>query len=99
MKKYFIFSNIIFLLVGNVLFSSIHHLQEQHYHYDLHFEKGCQECVIVDNQNNLVITYRISPVFHSNIIFLIVTNNRPKAWYLESKFGSRAPPTSKLIFI
>ena len=92
MKKYFIFLNIIFLLVGNVLFSSIHHLQEQHYHYDLHFEKGCQECVIVDNQKNLVITHRILLVFSSNINILNVTNNRPKAWYLESKFGSRAPP-------
>ncbi len=92
MKKYFIFLNIILLLVGNGLFSSIHHLQEHHSHSGLHVEQECQECVIGDNQKNLVVTHQILPVVSKNFSILEVTNYSPKTWYIESKQLPRAPP-------
>ena len=50
MKNLLIICNVIFLLVGNVLFSNIHYLNEHdHENYANH---ECEECIFIENSNN-----------------------------------------------
>ena len=59
MKKFVILYNVVFLLLGNVLISEIHHLIS-HSHHDSdgnhgHTELDCQECIVIDSSNNCIL--------------------------------------------
>ena len=44
--------NIIFLLTGNLLFSSSHHLHDHsHAHDHNNIIQECEDCIIIDNNN------------------------------------------------
>ncbi len=50
MKNLLIICNVIFLLVGNVLFSNIHYLNEHNHENHANYE--CEECIIIENSTN-----------------------------------------------
>ena len=52
MKSILIICNIIFLLVGNVLFSNIHYLNE--HDHENHENHECQECINLNNSHNYI---------------------------------------------
>ena len=55
MKNILIICNIIFLLVGNVLFSNIHYLNEHdHENHENHENHECQECINLNNSHNYI---------------------------------------------
>ena len=51
MKNLLLTYNILFLLAGNVLFSSIHFL---HDHSNLNETQECDQCTLLDNSNNFI---------------------------------------------
>ena len=91
MKNLLIICNVIFLLVGNVLFSNIHYLNE--HNHETHEDNECYECISFSNSNNYITdcnqvkTFKVETFqfrFDNSIITLIDTKI-----YL-----SRAPPIS-----
>ena len=94
MKSLVIIYNILFLLVGNVLFSNIHHLHE-HDDVNEHEIVECQECLILENSSNYISN-------HEKIDFSVNKTNLLEknlsdfiGISVERKSLSRAPPTSK----
>ena len=91
MRNLFVIYNVIFLLVGNVLFSNIHYLNE--HNYETHEDNECYECISFSNSNNYITdcnqvqSFKVETFqfrFDNSIITLIDTKI-----YL-----SRAPPIS-----
>ena len=94
MRSFLIILNIIFLLVGNVLFSSIHYLHNHHSN-EIHENNECQECIIIENTNNYVSNFQEVnlPTYETNLfvneyIGIIKFN-------FKKKYLSRAPPNSR----
>jgi len=88
MKNTFIICNILFFLMGNILFPTIHHL---HNHHDTQIEDECQECLIIDDNNYIfhfeetnVQLYKSNLFKYKNICILELD--------LNGKYLSRAPP-------
>ncbi len=90
-RNLLIIFNIIFLLVGNVLFSNIHYLNE--HNHETHEDNECHECISFSNSNNYITdcnhvkSFKVETFqfrFDNSIITLIDTKI-----YL-----SRAPPIS-----
>ena len=97
MKKLLIIYNIIFLLTGNVLLSSAHHLlfhnHDSHTHVEFD-EHECIECINVENSNNYILD--TSEVNFSNnhiaqLLFLYINNIKIS---INKGSDSRAPPIS-----
>ena len=91
MRNLFVIYNVIFLLVGNVLFSNIHYLNE--HNHETHEDNECYECINFSNSNNYITdsnqgqSFKVETFqfrFDNSIITLIDTKI-----YL-----SRAPPIS-----
>ena len=93
MRKLVILYKILFLLVGNVLFSAAH-LMHHHDHDHDHEILECEECITIENSNNYTL--------NSQEIFF--ENNSSRKFILEqfttifldtsTQFLSRAPPFS-----
>jgi len=91
MRNLFVIYNVIFLLVGNVLFSNIHYLNE--HNHETHEDNECYECINFSNSHNYITdcnqgqSFKVETFqfrFDNSIITLIDTKI-----YL-----SRAPPIS-----
>ena len=54
MKNILITYNILFLVLGNTLFSSIH-LLHHHDHCDDSKDAECQECLVIDGSNTFIL--------------------------------------------
>ena len=92
MKNLFLIYNILFLLAGNILFSSTHFL---HGHSDEHDTYECEQCILLDNSNNYILDFQEVnfPSYNSNkfIIKQIVAISLDR----NKEYLSRAPPTSE----
>ena len=93
MKKLLFKINILFLIVGSPLLSSIHHMHE--HSDDLIEHHECQECLSLENNNSYTIE-------SNDYIFLNYGGIIPAFQYLsfiifdiDSRKNSRAPPISK----
>ena len=96
MKKILITYNILFLLLGNTLFSSIHLL---HHHGHCHDNKNveCQECIVIDSSNTFILLDN-ELKFITKITYELFENALNSILHLRSKvFLSRAPPTPSTI--
>ena len=91
MRNLLVIYNVIFLLVGNVLFSNIHYLNE--HNHETHEDNECYECINFSNSHNYITdcnqgqSFKVETFqfrFDNSIITLIDTKI-----YL-----SRAPPIS-----
>ena len=92
MRNLFIIYSVVFLLAGNVLSSSIHYLFD-HTHNNNEEIHECQECIIIEHNNNYVsYSQEINFSKNTNISFYeyfsLITLN------IDRKYSSRAPPIS-----
>ena len=95
MKKLLTIYNIIFLLTGNVLLSSAHHLIFHDHEEHIQFEKHeCIECIIAENSNDYILDTKEVNFSNNNItqFVLLYTNNIKFA--INKGSDSRAPPIS-----
>ena len=105
MKKLLIIYNVIFLIVGNILFSNIHYLNHHshdHSHHHSHdhdhnsVKEECLDCIVFDTNKNCV--SEVNEVTFSNKNFSqykIQYFTNPIEFDVEKRFLSRAPPISK----
>ena len=97
MKNLLIIYNVIFLLVGNVLFSNIHHNHNHnhnHNHTDDYKTHECQECINFENSSNYVQGFQ-KVIFSNNYTSLLV--NEYLVFFridIQNIAHSRAPPIS-----
>ena len=90
-RNLFVIYNVIFLLVGNVLFSNIHYLNE--HNHETHEDNECYECINFSNSNNYITdcnqvkSFKVE-TFHFRFDNSIIT-------LIDTKiYLSRAPPIS-----
>lgn len=90
-RNLFVIYNVIFLLVGNVLFSNIHYLNE--HNHETHEDNECYECISFSNSNNYITdcnqvkSFKVE-TFHFRFDNSIIT-------LIDTKiYLSRAPPIS-----
>ena len=95
MKNILIICNIIFLLVGNVLFSNIHYLNEHdHENHENHENHECQECINLNNSHNYISDVN-EVKFLKNKTFQFVLEYFSTIDLSRAKiYLSRAPPIS-----
>jgi hypothetical protein len=95
MKNLFIILNIIFLLTGNLLFSSSHHLHDHSYAHDHNnIIEECEDCIIIDNNNNFILDSQVF-VFSIDALNPYIFKYLNISGFLNyKKYNSRAPPIS-----
>ena len=91
MKNILFIYNVIFLLFGNVLFSSIHNAHEHHGHYHEYEQHECSDCISFENSHGyVIISHDIN--FSDKNYLLIFTNLNAFSFKIYSQNLSRAPP-------
>ena len=94
MKNLLIIYNVAFLLIGNVLFSSIHYLHHHHHGTEIHEEHKCNECVIIKNTNNYVSDFQ-EVNFSNNTIDIFIYEYCCNPYSnIKQIYSSRSPPIS-----
>ena len=93
MKNLLIIYNVIFLLVGNVLFSNIHYMHSQH-HSHHHETDECQECIIIKNSNNYISDFQEVIFSNNNINLFVYEYYSLIEFNINQTYLSRAPPIS-----
>ena len=92
MKNLLTIYNVVFLLLGNVLLSNLHHLEHDHGHESNHTK--CEDCIVFENNNDYLLEYdKLDFLTNDFNLFIYesidVVKCSPKKSYL-----SRAPPIS-----
>ena len=94
MKNLLIIYNVIFLLVGNVLFANIHYVHDHgHDHSHEYQTEECQECIIIEN-NNYAIDFEEVSLSNNNINFFVSEYYSFIEFSIQQTYLSRAPPIS-----
>ena len=95
MKKLLIIYNIIFLLTGNVLLSSAHHLlfhnHDSHTHVEFE-EHECIECINVENSNNYILDNSVVNFSNNNTNQFVLLYFDKIQTNINISTDSRAPP-------
>ena len=90
-RNLLIIFNIIFLLVGNVLFSNIHYLHE--HNHKTHEDNECHECINFSSSNNSITDCNQVKSFKVETFQLRFDNSI--ITFIDTKiYLSRAPPIS-----
>ena len=92
MRNLFIIYSVIFLLAGNVLFPSIHYLFD-HTHSNNEAIHECQECIIIEHNNNYG-SHSQEINFSKNINIFFYEYFSLTTLNVDRKYFSRAPPIS-----
>ena len=92
MRNLLIIYNVIFLLFGNVLFSSIHYLHHHHHDTEIHEEHECNECVIIKNTNNYVSDFQEVNFSNNTVDIFIYEYCYSSYSNIKQIYSSRAPP-------
>ena len=93
MKNWLIIFNIIFFLFGNVLISNAHHLIHHHDDHDFHNDYDCQECLILQSNNDCVEGSSESFFISNNIGDLIPTSTEFIEFDIPQAYSYRSPPS------
>ena len=91
MKNILITCSIIFLLIGNVLFSNIHYLNEHIHDHEYH---ECYECVNFENSNNYIFDFHQVNFSNNNINQFELKYFSTIEYSIEKIYLTRAPPIS-----
>ncbi|MBI65938.1 MAG: hypothetical protein CMG64_06570 [Candidatus Marinimicrobia bacterium] len=96
MKNLLIIYNIIFLFVGNTLFSSIHYLHHHDHDHNHGFEiHECEECIIIQDSNDYILEYEQVNFSNNNTGLFVFKYISILEFDFPKNCLSRAPPTSK----
>ena len=82
----------IFLFVGNVLLSNIHH-HEHHYEHK-HDTNECHECIVIENSNNYVADFQEVNFLDNNVDLFVSDFFSIIEFDVTRKYHARAPPIS-----
>ena len=94
MRNLLIIYNVIFLLFGNVLFSSIHYLHDHNHDSEVQEDHECNECIIIKDSNNYILDFN-QVSFSNNIIDIFVYEYYHSFCFdIRQIYSSRAPPIS-----
>ena len=94
-KKLLLSYSILFLFLGNILFSNIHllyHHDHAHNHSVEYHE--CEECIIIDNTNNCIQIYNQIYFVSTYISQISLQEVLAVDFNIKRIFLSRAPPIS-----
>ena len=96
MKKILIIYNVIFLLFGNVLFSSIHYLHDHNHSHDnvVHKNHECDECTIIKNNNNYISDVDEVNFSNNNFDEYVASYISTSYFNINKSCSARAPPFS-----
>ena len=95
MRKLVILYNAVFLLLGNVLISEIHHLiSHDHHGNHEHAELDCYECVIIDNNNNFILDFNQTDLLENRVELHTEACFRIIEFDSADLYSPRAPPIS-----
>jgi len=89
MKNIFIITNVLFFIMGNILFPVIHDL---HNHDNIQLQDECEECLIIDNANNYISDFQELDVQFYKLNLLEYENTYIVQSNFNKKYFSRAPP-------
>ena len=89
MKNILVIYNIIFLLVGNVLFSNIHYLDEHQHGHEGH---ECQKCISIENNSNYISDSQQVDFLNNNINQFEYEYISIIEYNIGRKYHTRAPP-------
>ncbi len=92
MKKALITYNSLFLILGNVLFSNLHH-HDHHHDHDLN-HSDCEECLIIENSGSYVSDCAELNLPNNSFSKFISEFISTFEWLIEKTYLSRAPPIS-----
>ena len=93
MKNLLIIYNVIFLLFGNVLFTSIHYLHDHDQHHEYNNDE-CQECIIIENSNNYVSDFQEVNFSNNNFNEFAVLYLAVIQFNINNSYPARSPPSS-----
>ena len=91
MKNILVIYNIIFLLVGNVLFSNIHYLDEHQHGHEGH---ECQKCISIENNSNYISDFQKVDFSNNKINQFELKCLSTIQYNIEYIYLTRAPPES-----
>ena len=94
MRNLLIIYNVLFLLFGNVLFSSIHYLHHHHYDNEIHEDDECNECLIIENSNNYISDFQQVNFSNDNIDEYVVLYTSTVHLNIYRSCSARSPPFS-----
>jgi len=94
MKNVLIIYNVIFLLFGNVLFSSIHYLHDHSHDNEVHENHECDECTIIKNNNNYISDIHEVNFLNNNFDEYVVLYISASYFNINRSCSARAPPIS-----
>ena len=89
MKNILVIYNIIFLLVGSVLFSNIHYLNEHQHGHEGH---ECQKCISIENNSNYISDSQQVDFLNNNINQFEYEYISIIEYSIGRKYHTRAPP-------
>ena len=92
MKKALITYNVLFLIMGNVLFSNLHHHDHDHSHDFNH--DNCEECLIIENGSNYIPDCDELTLSSNNFSKFVSDFISAIECFFEKTYLSRAPPVS-----
>ncbi len=98
MHKVFIIYNLFFFLIGNILFSNIHHSNCCPYDVsktNSHQDKECVECISTNNSDNCTLMDEKKYFLNDYITLPLFRYYNDIKHNISSKDLSRAPPISK----
>ena len=93
MKNLLVIYNVMFLLVGNILFSNIHYMCNLDHHHNHNSENyDCDECIVIKNSNNYDLNFQ-NIKFSNNITALFINEYFSAIIFnVQERCLSRAPP-------
>ena len=94
MKKALIIYNTLFLILGNVLFSNLHHLAHNHDHDHGFNHTDCEECLIIENGSNYIPDCDELKLSNNNFSQFLSDFFIAIECSFEKTYLSRAPPIS-----
>ena len=95
MKNLLILYNVVFLLVGNVLFSNIHYMNDHNHSHNHNNEiSECYECIMIEKNNNYAIDFQEINFSNYNFNFFNYEYDSFIEFNIKQTYSSRAPPIS-----
>ena len=92
MKNLLTIYNVVFLLLGNVLLSNLHHLEHDHEHESNHAK--CEDCIVFENNNNYLLEYDKLDFLTDDFNLFIYESINVVEYFVYKTYLSRAPPIS-----